>query len=203
MNKRLLKNQKIHIIEEFFSTFYGFISNDINNGISSGSNYLVALGLATYTEIFGGLIRGKLGVRGESRRNFNAMFNRMSSNGEGYREKSRAILNDEFGKEKKIEPYDYFRCGLVHEYFIKGAGTIFNDPKDYANKRKLSPDSYQIKGVRYDSQKKKIYIFTNTYWRDLKKSINNYKDELLVKQNDLRINNFIKCLRRLNKRSFS
>ncbi len=201
MNKRLTKQQKLNLIEGFFDTFYGFISKDINNGIKSGSKYLVALGLATYTEVFGGLIRGKLGIKSESRRNFNAMFNRLSTNKETYQKKSNLIIKDEFGKERKIEPYEYFRCGLVHEYFIKGAATIFNDPKDYANERKLHPDSYQVPGIRYDQFKKKVYIFTNTYWRDLKKSINEYKNELLKEKNDTRINNFIKCVRRLNKRA--
>jgi hypothetical protein len=59
-------------IEGFFSSVVEiWIYNDIANCIRAKANFAVALALMSYTEFLGGLYSGKLGLKNESRSNFN------------------------------------------------------------------------------------------------------------------------------------
>jgi hypothetical protein len=104
-----LQKRILHVFDEYV---FGFMRSDINAGIAGNANYLTALGLVSYTEVLGGLRTGKLGVRNQSSKNFNAFLAYM---GPWY-----ADL-----KAREVDLYDVVRCGLVHNYFIKGESTIW------------------------------------------------------------------------------
>lgn len=74
-----------------------------------GGNLLAALGLLCYTEFLGSFISGK--TKGHSRHNFEAFFRRLGS------------CYEQFAKSHDV--YESFRCGMVHEYAVKRACTIF------------------------------------------------------------------------------
>ena len=61
-------------IDHYFKEFvYGFVCGDIERCITEArANFLVALGLLSYTEFLGGLRTGDLGLLRKSRPNFNA-----------------------------------------------------------------------------------------------------------------------------------
>ncbi len=98
----MLREEEIKEVEHWFSEYvFGFMRNDLERGIDSGLNYLVALGLGTYTEILGSLITGK---ERPFNKNFSAFWNRM---GPEY---------TRFGAKKA---YSLIRSGLVHYYFVR------------------------------------------------------------------------------------
>jgi hypothetical protein len=104
-------------IDYFFNEYvFGFIAGDISREIElartgkPAGNYLCALALLCYTEILGGVKRGTL-APGQSKTNFEAFFPDL---GRAY-----ADL-----KTRGVDVYSVFRCGMAHEYFIKGAGTV-------------------------------------------------------------------------------
>jgi len=98
--------------KKFFDEYiFGFIFSDIRREIElarSGKpagNFLSALGLLCYTEFMGGILKGSF-KSGTAKSRFDAFFNSM---GQGYKS-----LN------QQIDVYNVFRCGMAHEYFIKG-----------------------------------------------------------------------------------
>lgn len=117
-------------VNDFFKTYvYGFILADIEREIafaksgleiqgdnrfySGGGNFLCALGLLCYTEFMGAIYLGTFNK--PSRTLFDAFFHLM---GPGYK------AFDERLSEKGLSVYKVFRCGMVHEYFIKESGVI-------------------------------------------------------------------------------
>jgi hypothetical protein len=103
-------------IQAFFKEYvFGFIFHDITREVdharagAGGGNLLAALGLLCYTEFLGSFKTGIRG-RGRSRKNFNAFFPEL---GPCY-----AAL------AKTLDVYEVFRCGLVHEYLVKGDAII-------------------------------------------------------------------------------
>ncbi|MEE8115169.1 MAG: hypothetical protein V3T23_12560 [Nitrososphaerales archaeon] len=99
------------ILQNFDEYVFGFMRSDIDAAIRGNANYLAALGLVSYTEVLGGLVTGKLGVVGQSGVNFRAFLPYLGSQ---YKQL----------ESKGIDLYDIVRCGLVHNYFIKGESTI-------------------------------------------------------------------------------
>jgi hypothetical protein len=104
-------------IDSFFSEYvYGFIAGDIKREIDRArggdpaGNFLCALALLCYTEVLGGVQRGTLAQR-EGRANFEAFF---TSLGPVYA----ALLHG------GLDAYKVFRCGMAHEYFVKGEATV-------------------------------------------------------------------------------
>lgn len=76
-------------------------------GFSGGANFMTALALLCYTEFAGQIKYNKKKIRGElhGSANFNSFFDDLGSEYKKFRE--------------KYNVYKIFRCGLVHEYFIK------------------------------------------------------------------------------------
>jgi hypothetical protein len=90
---------------------YNGMVNDLASAIQSGSNFLAALGLATYTEVCG----RQIVFGGNSRKSYDACFNSFLEY-MGVQE----VLNWKIvyqGQPKKVK--DAVRNGLVHEYFLK------------------------------------------------------------------------------------
>ncbi len=100
------------ILHTFDDYVFGFMRSDIDAAVRGNANYLAALGLVTYTEFLGGLQTGNLGVRGQSSANFKAFIPYLGGGYENLEQQGHDI-------------YDLVRCGLVHNYFIKGDSSIW------------------------------------------------------------------------------
>lgn len=103
-------------VERFFDEYvFGFVAGDVQREIDSAhcgqpaGNFLCALGLLCYTEVLGGVARGTL-APGESCHNFEHFF---------------ALLGPHYqALLASLDVYSAFRCGMVHEYFVKGTATV-------------------------------------------------------------------------------
>ena len=104
-------------IDAFFNEYvYGFIAGDVQREIDSARdgeparNFLCALALLCYTEVLGGVQRGTL-AQGQGRANFEAFF---------------VELGPAYDALQKggLDAYSVFRCGMAHEYFVKGQATV-------------------------------------------------------------------------------
>lgn len=85
-----------------------FIETDLNQCLQCEVNFGLALLLSAWTEFFGHLLTGKKA----SEESYNTWLRYM---GQQYGE----LLDNKF------DLYDRIRCGLVHEYTIKGSAKIF------------------------------------------------------------------------------
>jgi hypothetical protein len=102
-------------VKKVFDTYvFGFIFGDIQREVNlarsdrGGGNLLAALGLLCYTEFMGSF---KTGRRAPSRKNFNAFLDSMRCHYKRF--------------NRKTDVYRVFRCGMVHEYVVKGDCVIF------------------------------------------------------------------------------
>lgn len=149
-------------VEKFFKEYvFGFIFTDIQREIElgrqtiGGGNLLAALGLLCYTEFMGGVKRGIIG-RGEAAKNFNAFFDSL---GPAYAE-----------FRKQVDVYDVFRCGIAHEYLVKGDCEIAmlqgNEPCGIG----------QHQNGRY-------YFVVERYFEDFKSSCRGLYTELMAQPN--------------------
>lgn len=105
-----------------------------------GGNFLAALGLFSYTE-FGGKLKFN---KKNASENFNLFFDELGDKYKSFRQ-----LHD---------VYNIFRCGLVHEYYVKGNCTI-RMLSDNSN----SPNPIGINDGGY-------YVVIYNYSRDLRKA---------------------------------
>jgi len=137
--------------EIFFKEIvFGFMYNDIRRAIDSAkANFLVALGLSVYTEIMGGLITGHLKDPRWPKRNYQAFLPYLGSH----------YVN----LHKEIDLYKRVRCGLVHEYFVKGRFMIA-----------VKSTHKNLPGIFYDRNLDHITIYIEHYFRDFKAGVQNY-----------------------------
>lgn len=139
----------LHFFDEYV---FGFMRSDVNAAIGGDANYLAALGLVTYTEILGGFRTGKLGLQGHSAANFHAFL---------------PYLGKEYldFRSRGVDLYEKVRCGLVHQYFIKGESSIWMEA-DGPCGIISSPDGPTM-------------LFVRVYCRDLFTGAARYRDEIL------------------------
>jgi len=126
---------------------------DINAAIDGEANYLVALALSAYTEFLGGLYRCNI-REGQAKKNYNHGLKKL---GEEY-----IRLLDEHGDDV----YERVRCGLVHEYFIKGLAKVWM--------REPAPTDCGIE-FRSDGF---INFYVSRYFDDFQHAIDEYIREL-------------------------
>jgi hypothetical protein len=133
-------------VDEFFDQYvFTFIAGDVQREIdlarSGGpaANFVCALGLLCYTEVLGGVKRGTLG-RGQAKKNFDSFF---ASMGTPYA----ALLS-------KVDIYGVFRCGMAHEYFVKGEATV-------AMLKGVEPA-----GIAQDTATGRYYFVVERYFED-------------------------------------
>ncbi len=90
----------------------GWIQTDVERclALDPGPNFLVALVLSEYTEIMGGFVSGELCNPTKCRSNYQAFLQFMGS----------YYVN----LDSQIDMYKNVRCGLSHQYFVKGPSTI-------------------------------------------------------------------------------
>ena len=104
--------QMKRVLRFFDEYVFGFMRSDIDAAIRGNANYLCALGLVSYTETLGGLVTGNLALRKYSGANFRAFLPYLGAEYQAF-------------KARGIDIYDVVRCGLVHEYFIKGGPPVW------------------------------------------------------------------------------
>ena len=156
-------------IRDFLEKYVkGWMFRDIEDGIRSNSNFLVALGLMTYTEILGGVIRcihcgticDVVFTRGNSKENFNACFKEL---GECYE------------KVAGGDPYGNVRSGLVHQYFIKFKGAKVTNNRDDIDG---SFNTYENNCGVYEDANGRMNLITNIYFRDLRNKVDTILQDL-------------------------
>ena len=156
-------------IRDFLEKYVkGWMFRDIEEGIRSNSNFLVALGLMTYTEILGGVIRcihggtvcDEVFTRGNSKENFNACFKE---------------LGDCYEKVAGDDPYGNVRSGLVHQYFIKFKGAKVTNNRDDLDG---SFNTYASNCGIYIEPEGRMNLITNIYFRDLRNKVDTILQDL-------------------------
>lgn len=168
-------------IKNYFKKYiFGYIFNDIENCIKAKANYTVALALLSYTEFLGALINGNLGEPGNSHKNFNKALEYFEWNeNTDYYKDFKITFKDINGKEKDGDIYTLFRCGLAHEYFIKGDSFVHNNPNGFRDAAGIfygegCIDSDAGVQVIEEKGKKKLRFHNNAYFRDFKKAWQKY-----------------------------
>lgn len=148
--------QKInHIIMEYPWKYnksgfepYCWMVNDLYRGIQAEQNYLVALGLFSYSEYLWRIILGNIGTRNNGWK----CFKKFTENYIGY----------SFYDWEKI--FDNIRNWLAHRYFIKTLGWVYNDNWELG---------CWIK--RLENGELQIYI--HSYFKHFVKGLEKYLDE--------------------------
>ncbi len=185
-------------IEKHFNEYiFGFIFNDIENCINAKANYTVALALLSYTEFIGGLINGTLGLRGESEKQFNKALEFFEWNGDfNYYKNFKQKYRDVDFQIKDGNIYTLFRCGLAHEYFIKGDSLVHNNPDEYLD----CPDGCVDSDAGIGIVDKRLRFHTNAYFRDFKNAVQKYYGELTKGNNQILIDNYSNSIDRISVR---
>ena len=179
------------IMEELFKEhIFGWMCRDIEAAIRGGANFLAALGLSGYTEVMGGLKTGKLLTEGRSRCNYDAFLPYL---GETYVALDKKLKGEQKDSEgNRIGLYRAVRCGLAHEYFIKGPSTVEMD----SSVLDVFPGVENFNcGIKFDSGR--LIFNVNIYYRDFKAGLKRYYDELLHGEG---LDAFKNCLVELFKR---
>src|SRR5919109_2766093 len=99
----------------FMDTLQKYTFEDIVKAIGVSANYLVALGLSTYTENLGGLYRGNLQTN---------VGNNYISFIKDYFPPCYTAVHNKLKPLHKDGLYKVVRSGLVHEYFMKISSTV-------------------------------------------------------------------------------
>jgi hypothetical protein len=96
-----------------------FFSTDVSDSRfrKGGGNYLCALGLLSYTEFMGGIYCNNF--QRYSRDLFKDFLYLMGDSYKMFDKQLNQLLN------RPLSVYKVFRCGLAHEYFIKGNSVIY------------------------------------------------------------------------------
>jgi hypothetical protein len=153
-------------IDGFFDAFvYSFMCGDVERCIAARANQGVALMLLSYTEVMGGLSTGNLGLTSHSTADFRAGLSLMEWNGHpNYYRDFRVDLLEPGKAPDRMDVYKIFRCGVAHEYFVKGLALVHNNPD------RVDHCIPQDKGIGWiDHAGTRILRFhTNAYYRDFR-----------------------------------
>jgi len=190
--QKLKSKSEKEIIYFFQEYIFGFIYNDIQNCIKAGANYVVALALLSYTEFLGGLITGNLGLDRKSSENFNQALKYFPREYCDLNSRIKVEFTDTSNrKDTKEDIYSIFRCGLAHEYFIKGRkfSCVWNNP-----------NGFTAKHIGIKKEKGGLIFYNNEYFRDFKKAVMKFYEELIADKNKIKITSFSNALNRLESR---
>ena len=176
------------IVDFIYNHIQGSIYRDIERCIEAEASHVVALALLSYTEFIGGLISGNLGKKGHSEKNFKKAL-------EFFPDKYKIINSSiqlkyaEKGTQvtRNTSIYEIFRCGLVHEYFIKGHVIIHSNPDGHADDHIGILRNEQT--IKFPSQTglppyQSVFLefHTNEYFRDFKSAVGKIIKLLLIDQ---------------------
>jgi len=185
------------IIDYFDEYIFGFIFHYIEQCIHAKANYVVALALLSYTEYIGGLITGNLGKSNESKTNFNGALEYFECDGDkNYYKNFKVKYIDENNKGSDIDIYKIFRCGLVHEYFVKGDSFVHNEPS-YLPREDKGISFVNIEG------KTRLRFHCNAYFRDFRNAVMKYYKLLVIDKDPNLLKNFNDALDRVGARKIS
>lgn len=190
-------------IKKYFNEYiFGYIFNDIENCIKAEANYTVALALLSYTDFLGGLINGTLGLQRESKNQFNKALEYFEWNGDkDYYKNFKIQFKDIDFIQKEGDIYTLFRCGLAHEYFIKGDSLVWNEPKGYKDKNgEYNVDADVGVQVISSNGQNRLRLHNNAYFRDFKNAWKKYFNELTQVKNADLLNRFNNALDRISVR---
>lgn len=156
--------------EHFGTNVFTFIQADVSREIelakmtsdcpacgtkAGGGNFLAALGLLCWTEYVGSFVTGRYGW-GQARRNFDAFFKRLGPEYEAF--------------QREHDVYDIFRCGMAHEYAVKG-------PSKVAMRR-----GWEECGVGVDRHDGRYYVVVERYRDDFFAAARVLHSELLARE---------------------
>lgn len=167
-NEAEMNPQSERVLKFFDEYVFGFMRSDIDATIRGKANFLAALGLVSYTEVLGGLVTSNLAKRGQSGANFRAFLPYLGKDYETF-------------ETRDIDIYDTVRCGLVHQYFIKGDSTIWMQAS--------AP-----RGI-VASPQGPTYFFVNIYRDHLFAGAARYRNDLLDGSNESLVKNFENSVR--------
>ena len=161
--------------EEFFSDIvFGWMCKDIEREIElarkchKAGNVLCALALTAYTEFMGRKLRFSGRPPSKDKQFFDAFFKTLGS------EYEELLLT--------VNVYNIFRCGLVHEYFVKRSCTITmlntpNKPLEIAGQPPTSVPRPVRCGIGVASNGS-YYFVVEKYLEDFKNACKSLQDEL-------------------------
>lgn len=165
----------MYVIEHIFEKdIRGDMYASINSTMNKDSRKSCALLLSVYTEILGGFVTGNLKDKSQMRQNYEAFLSYL---GVEYRE-----------FHKKHDTYTRIRNGLVHEFGPKKQYVIW-----------LTETPQRETGFEYVPEMDLIHFHLQEYFRDFKKGVDLYYEQL-IKEN--RKNLIEKFLNTLNKFTF-
>ena len=196
-----MQRTKLEIIDYFQEFIFGFIYHDVENCIKAGANYVVALALLSYTEFVGGLVSGNLGLKNKSRDNFNEGLKYFPPEYRAIDSSLKVEYVDEQGIKRTEEGiYNLFRCGMIHEYFVKGVmTTVINNPDG-----RIMPGSIGVEifpGTPSSADTQKLLLFrTNEYFRDFKSVIDGIYKKLVVEYDSQLVEGFTRSTNRVYSR---
>jgi hypothetical protein len=167
--------------KEYIDILKLFMIGDSEKGINAKANYLVALGLSTYTEILGGLCFGNLQSDHQSN------YERFLKNYFDKRCNFRYMDLDKQLKKAGFEGlYGLVRSGFVHRYLLSKRGKVVvqsNIPLDCAI-------------IYSPRQSPEFHFVVKEYLRHFKCAFDSYYNDLIIKQDQYLIDNFSKALTR-------
>ncbi len=179
-----MQRTKLEIIDYFQEFIFGFIYNDINKCIKATANYIVTLALLSYTEYLGALIGGHIGLPKKGGLSFTKALSYFPEQCRDINSSLGIEYKDEKGKVKTANGiYKIFRCGVVHEYFIKGPLTkIINNPGGYVDNNRIGIEIEVLPNgdPLYQISSKRLIFRTNEYFRDFKAATDRIYKELLT-----------------------
>jgi hypothetical protein len=167
--------------QEYMNQIRTFVISDLERGIKEGLNFLVALGLSTYTEVLGGICFGNLQSNHEQ--NYIRFIKRYFDKKCG---------NEYMKLEKQLCPlgrlYGTVRSGLVHRYWFHR--------NNFVATRSVSPLRCSI---RYTPQQIPEQTFVvKEYFEHFKCAFDRYYDDLITKKDVYLVRNFDKAITRSN-----
>jgi hypothetical protein len=137
--------------------------------------HLCALALSVYTEVLGGLVTGRLRVKGSEKDNYEAFLKYL---GEPY------VRLDKEMKLHKMQLYHVFRSKLVHEFSPLPSYAIFGKSPDikhpglqFSFGDSLPIDFPRTEAIHYPAQNH-LNIFLADYFEDFKHGVDRYYSDL-------------------------
>ncbi len=194
-----------HIADFIHTYIEGFIYNDIERCIKAEASHVVALALLSYTEFIGGLISGNLGKNGSATENFRRAL-KLFPEEYGKVDSSIQLQYVDKGKlrTRKTGIYEVFRCGLVHEYFIKGHALIYNNPDGHTDEHigiLIKEELIEFPETGLDPYPSRYLEFhTNEYFRDFKLAVGKILKLLLIDKDEKLLKGFNESLDRISSR---
>ena len=162
----------MYAIESYFDRFVkGEMYHSVEGLLTRETRISCALLLATYTEVIGGLMTGNLLKDRHSKVNFTHFIKKM---GKSYED-----------VDSKVNLFKRMRSGLVHEFAPKKQFIVWLTESEQDGRC----------GVEYYDGSDVLNIHLREYYRDWKKVVESYYDELMAGTNPKLTVNFLNSMK--------